>query len=255
MSTQPPHHVSIFGFRISQSLSRRAGDPSGRIMRNEPNSHIPGVPPPPVFAIRTQSTNPEPPTTNYLRETNPISRAPHPAHDQKMRNEPNFVPLATPKMQNEPNLHPANSRNEPNSCISSVPPPQKCETNPIHARQICETNPIYPPRARLHDPNSRNEANSRIPSVPQPPISAKRTQSTGMQKCETNPILVYQVSNHPAHTPYYAKRTQLPHTKCPAAPYFSETNPICWDAKMRNEPNLQSTIYNPIPQSHKAGFE
>ncbi len=136
---------------------------------------------------------------------------------------------------------------------------QICETNPIPAYQvsrqprflrnepnftspttkICETNPIFtqpspnyakrtqfPYRWRLagfprpkyakptqfhkaHNPKMRNEPNSHTPSVPLPPISAKRTQFD------------------PPSSLYFTKRIQFP------PPIYI----------------LQSTIYNPLPQS------
>ncbi len=46
---------------------------------------------------------------------------------------------------------------------------------------------------------------------PQPPKSAKRTQFQPPRTCRR---------------PKNAKRTQVPHSKCPDTPYFSETNPI-----------------------------
>ncbi len=56
--------------------------------RNEPNFRIPGVPPPPNHAKRTQSPN---------------------ADRQKIRNEPNLPhrhPPIDPNMRNEPNFRP-----------------------------------------------------------------------------------------------------------------------------------------------------
>ncbi len=106
MPTQPPHHVSSLAlrisdlsrissvrFRISQSLSRRAGNPSGRIMRNEPNlphAHRPADP-----KKRNEPNSPKP---------TPNRQPP------KKRNKPNVSrggPVEDEKIRNEPNLHPA----------------------------------------------------------------------------------------------------------------------------------------------------
>ena len=65
-------------------------------MRNEPNSHIPTVPPPPISAKRTQSQD-----------------APRP-NAQNEPNLPHHYHPADPNMRNEPNYRLANSRNEPN---------------------------------------------------------------------------------------------------------------------------------------------
>ncbi len=131
-------------------------------MRNEPNYRIPSVPPPHIHAKRTQfpplppshrpknakgiqSTNYEPPTTNYLCKTNPIYTRPtiknakrtqftvpppHLFHETNpitayqvsrhpifMRNEPNFHHChhpTDPKMQNEPNFACATPAQKPN---------------------------------------------------------------------------------------------------------------------------------------------
>ncbi len=64
-----------------------------------------------------------------------------------------------------------------------------------------------------HDPNMRNEPNSRPPGVQPPPI------------WRNEPNLPHRHRHH-HHAPENAKRTQFPHTKCPANTDFSETNPI-----------------------------
>ncbi len=88
------------------------------IPRNEPNSRIPGVPPPPVSAKRTQFTpTPACPTTQKY-ETNPITRTGDSRTAPTTRNEPNFAcptprqhpkntkrtQFSSPVMQNEPNF-------------------------------------------------------------------------------------------------------------------------------------------------------
>jgi len=176
--TQPPHHVSSFifrisslfrissfGFRISQSLSRRAGDPSGRIIRNEPNSRIRSVPTTPEKAKQTQSTqaqdsiaqnepnlpHPHRPGTPHFVKTNPIhtaERSEVPMHI----GEPNFTPkkLATlaegqSRLVGEPNLFTIHC-----SLFTAF-----YKTNPISnaadlwKTKICETNPIYRPITQL----------------------------------------------------------------------------------------------------------
>ncbi len=184
---------SDFGF--PQSLSRRAGDPSGRIMRNEPN-------PSTGTACRAPKTQNEP---NY-----------HPPPHRKMRNEPNLpLPQPGPRsknakrtqfhppyclmpqfLRNEPNRSPAqppNMRNEPNSPLSQLGPRHKCAK-------------------RTQFPNTQTEANAlcindltkigdsylflTIPTRPTP------------QKCETNPI--YRPATIPLASPCpkNAKRTQ-----------------------------------------------
>ena len=74
MSTKPPHQVSSLAFRIS-GLFRISPDPSGRIMRNEPNL----LPQQPKNAKRTQSQPAA--TPNYAKQTQ--FTTPRPAHDQK----------------------------------------------------------------------------------------------------------------------------------------------------------------------------
>ncbi len=192
---------------------RAPGQNSGfsPIMRNEPNLH--------PFQAHHAGRRPVPTCrgTQFQPAQQPI------ANRQKLllRNEPNLpLPQTSPRSK---------KRNEPNFSLPSAPPPQKYETNPISAQthhpptQKCETNPIHRP-TRL--------------------LPTRRTH----QKCQTNPILVYQVSHHP---PVSAKRTQ-----------FHKAH----HQKTRNEPNLRpappfllSPLYfllsrgqQPAPRSHKS---
>ena len=73
------------------------------------------------------------------------------------------------------------------------------------------------PNSAPQDANAQNEPNL-------PPRSPRPTP-----KMRNEPNL------QPGHTPKRAKRTQLPHTNCPTAPCFCETNPIS---------NHQYTFYN-----------
>ncbi len=158
-----------------------------------------------------------PPPSPQLYETNPICPHNRPAHDPKMRNEPNFIPPAPRIMRNEPNLpyyhHPnnQNTQNEPNLHPAHD---QKCETNPIKTTPATGGPPLYlTPTEVGNPPNSQNIRNE--PNLPSP-------------------------------RPKYAKRTQSGYPQCPAAPCFSETNPIpTYQVPRRplfqqNEPNFHT---------------
>ncbi len=105
----------------------RPHDPN---MRNEPNSRIPGVPPLPISAKRTQSPDTQ-------AKAKPL------CINDLTKIGDSYLFLTIRRL-----AHDQNTRNKPNSPVPSVPPPQKCETNPIYpaatipTTQICETNPI-----------------------------------------------------------------------------------------------------------------
>ncbi len=108
-------------------------------------------------------------------------------------------------LQNEANLH---------------PPARKCAKR----TQFC--------------PGPRPELTKRTQSQPGPqaqqPKNAKRTQFPPPQKCETNPIPVYQVSYHPL----FQRNEPNPSHDGPVEDEKYETNPIPGAAISRNEPNL-----------------
>ncbi len=131
MPNQQPHHVSRLAFRISCLFRissfgfRISPDPSGRIMRNEPNlpAHRP------KSAKRTQFPHTKgPPTPNFC-ETNPISTP--------QKNETNPIPtyrcclagFSSPKYAKRtqftvPPAFPPTQKNETNP-ISGPPPPRR----------------------------------------------------------------------------------------------------------------------------------
>ncbi len=181
MPTPPPHHVSTLAFRISglfriSSLGFRISpDPSGRIMRNEPN--------------------PIPRASRRLSQHQNAKRTQSPnANRQRIRNEPNL-----------PHRHPPidpNMRNEPNSRIPSVPhPPKNTKRTQFATRpypQKRKTNPIRVPTASRHLLFQRNEPN---PSRGGPKSRdlfnhhrRRRFQTSNFrphpQICKTNPISV-----------------------------------------------------------------
>ena len=153
-------------------------------------------------------------------------------------------------------------RNEPNLPHALHPPTQKCETNPIPVRArsrragmppLRETNPICriaailptnPPRIIRNEPNSRTGT---VPARRDAPITRNK------------PNLPHR--HHPANqsTPNYAKRTQSGYPQRPAAPYFSETNPISpvpisapfrpCHAAHRSVPTCQETQFAPCTPS------
>ena len=150
MPSQHPHHVSSLEFRISclfriSSLGFRISpDPSGCIMRNEPNL----LPRPPRLCETNPISSGQPPKANsYFYETNPI-----------------WVPTASRTTQIR--------ETNPISATADLWKPKKCETNPIYA---------YPSLA--HDPNSRNEPNPSTPSTRPHTNYAKRTQFQPRQTC------------------------------------------------------------------------
>ena len=128
---------------------------------------------------------------------------------------------------------PVGARNETNP-ISARPTTQIRETNPISPAaglwktKKYETNPIY--RAG-HDPKIRNKPN----------LPSRHPATT--PKNETNPIYPYpslpnnqKIRNEP----------NLPHHHRPAAPYFSETNPIATAADLwRTKKCETNPIYEP----------
>jgi len=84
------------------------------------------------------------------------------------------------------------------------------------------------------------------PTVPPPRISSKRTQfaptttPSTCEKCKTNPIPIYHVSNHPLflrNEPNLPPRPPAPHQKCETNPISSPLLPRA--SILRNEPNLR----------------
>ena len=117
--------------------------------------------------------------TTQKCETNPISRAPHPANRQKTRNEPNLTPAQDLIMQNEPNLLPQPPGPQPKNTKrtqlpyrwrlagSSSPPIMRNEPNLSPPRwpkvsPDLSGNPIYPWRLThcAKHPSSRSETRS-----------------------------------------------------------------------------------------------
>ncbi len=85
--------------------------------------------------------------------------------------------------------------------------------------------------------SDRTRAAFRRPELAEGPSPEFWILTSGFSpKCETNPI-------SQGKQPKYAKRTQFPHTKCPANPAFCETNPIY-------RPGVPPASF-PIPQLHE----
>ncbi len=126
------------------------------------------------------------------------------------------------------------------------PAPQKCKTNPI------------PPRPTTKKRKTNPICRSAAIRPPKPPRIMQNEPNFRPRLCETNPIPVYQVSNHPAcptknakrtrfrpgPRPKNGKRTQFPVGARHAVPLQCETNPIpAYQPSgrptfMRNEPNF-----------------
>ncbi len=133
--------------------------------------------PRPKNAKRTQSR----PTAPYFHETNPISSAPSPPHDEKIRNEPNLIPAPPP--------HNPNMQNEPNFRRDHRPTTQKRETNPISAtpdlwrtkksKRTQSHPPLVPHASCLVPQKTRNEPNLsyrwRLAGFPNPQQTSDRT--------------------------------------------------------------------------------
>ena len=136
--------------------------------------------PRPKNAKRTQSR----PTAPYFHETNPISSAPSPPHDEKIRNEPNLIPAPPP--------HNPNMQNEPNFRRDHRPTTQKRETNPISAtpdlwrtkksKRTQSHPPLVPHASCLVPQKTRNEPNS-CPA----PQKRRRLRDMQIQKHRTSP--------------------------------------------------------------------
>ena len=213
MPTRPPHHVSSLTFRISCLFRissfgfRISPDPSGRIMRNEPNlpyhrptqdrneqnepnypyGHGPGAPGCPYYAKRTQFTPTPAWPTSQIYETNPICPITTIPPRQEMRNEtpsdrtpaPGGPPMVNPHFQCGTPHDPKNAKR-----TQSTPTPAWPKT------QIRETNPICHPDSFAAPPFPQNEPNSRTPAVPTHPIMRNEPNLTRptAKKSETNPI-------------------------------------------------------------------
>ncbi len=111
---------------------------------------------------------------------------------------------------------------------------------------LVQTNPIYPYPSLAHDPNMRNEPN--FPRHGQP-LKAKSQQLFA----QTNPIMQNEPNlplPQPGPRSKYAKRTQLPHTRCPAPPYLCETNPI-YPGTAKSQPPIANSYLYKRTQSHK----
>ncbi len=181
-------------YRPSDSRSRPSRAHPTTASRFEPDIRIsdlfPTVPPPSCHAgRRSVKVYPRAPCIcrGANRKTNPIS-APHPS-PPLAEGQSKFIP-ARRGFIGEPNLGTAG--------VSPAFPP------PGHTRN-------YPKRTQL----SRRTTN---------PRTANHQLRTLL--CETDPISGIAAILPAKPTPIYAKQTQFPHTKCPAAPYLCETNPI-----------------------------
>ena len=120
--------------------------------------------------------------------------------------------------RNEPNFTPANLRNEPNS-PARLRRPRLFAVLSLSKGQICETNPKQNARHRRATPIF-------------------------------NPGLSAGVLPRPKN----AKRTQFPHTKCPAAPCFSETNPIYPCPSVAHDQKCETNPISPRPQIGQGSF-
>ena len=106
--------------------------------------------------------------------------------EAEQRRKPNLTPAHDQNMRNEPNFHPGGRVEN-----------QKCETNPIYPYahgmpcpiyakrtqfatpppRLCKTNPIYPVIYNLQYTLYNPKAQSRVPHAPPNTKNAKRTQS------------------------------------------------------------------------------
>ncbi len=143
--TQFPYRPHLAGFptphcaKQTQFHKANCQNPTANSqkMRNEPNSRIPTVPPPPISAKRTQSL-----PGNYAKQTQstvpPASRCPR--STQMRKTNPISIPPAPLMVENEPNL-PSRQPNHP---------------------PLCKTNPIYHTTTL---PIMRNKPNRRPPTI------------------------------------------------------------------------------------------
>ena len=152
--------------------------------QNEPNSHIPSVPPPPISAKRTQFA-----PTLTIPHTKKSKRTQfHQANSQSpkakscfSRNEPNFTRGGPMEDQN--------MRNKPNSASpTSLATPHFTKRTQFTTQPGNLTYGHDPPVADA--PNAQNEPNSARPTANRQPQKAKI--------CETNPIPAQQ---HPTPLP------------------------------------------------------
>ncbi len=269
MPTKKESHAKRASISLTPRFHRR-GTPAPpafpTTQKNETNPIPPSQPPTakkcetnpicphghPDYAKRTQSTVParDPkirnkpnlplharPTTK-MRKTNPIPvplASPRHYDPQKMRNQPN-PRLEPPNLQstiyNLQSLPSPNMRNEPNSRISSVPPP------PVSAKQTQFTPPPPSPQPKYAKRTQFRPANSQQPTTKKyetNPISSPlvpHAYSLVPRFHETNPIS--GPKNEILRTKDYMLKTA-----------FNKTNPI-----YRTIYNPQYTIYNPLAQSH-----
>ena len=114
--------VALCFDKVYQSLSKfipthrdRAGNPSGRIMRNEPNLRLPQPGPRSKYAKRTQFSFTNCPTTPQKCKTNPTSAA----------------------------GYPKNAKRTQFTFTDTLPARQICETNPIPARQTANRQKLF----------------------------------------------------------------------------------------------------------------
>ncbi len=210
MPTQPPHHVPSqesqnpdFGFARHARSCETNPIPQGRQ---------------PEYAKRTQSTNHELPTTNYLCETNPIPEYQVSRYPIFIRNEPNFhhPPILPRWLKVSPGAPgnpipappPPNMRNRPNSTARTpaIFPPAH------YAKQAQFTPPIP------HCAKQTQSPPGQLPTAKsQQPETAKRTQllhhfSTYHPPLwKTNPIPQGQLPKANTQQPKNAKRTQFPY--------------------------------------------
>ena len=183
MPTKPPHHVSSFIFRISSLGFRISPDPSGRIMRNEPNS--------------TPANSQSPTAKSCFYKTNPICPTPNRLADPKTRNEPNLPPQppgqhpknakrtqkdnarcnrATPIFN--PHGSGGNAHDTKNAKRTQFTPTpawptiQKCETNPIYRRPTTKMrnkpNLPAPPPSTIYNPLPQSPLRSPLPVIGYP---------------------------------------------------------------------------------------
>ncbi len=269
--TQFPYRWRLAGFPIlhyrKQTQFLRIQRPATPKMRNEPNLTSPTTRkretnPKRIIARRRRASTyitprfhrrgtpacPDQWPTPKKYETNPIPQGQLPkANTQKPKyaKQTQFPPVSNLKSQISPRLHPY-MRNEPNY---QFPPVSSLPFRISDLSRISTFGFRISPRPT---PNSAKQTQSpygHAPGAPGCPCNAKQTQFTApapsCRPCHTRPRPKHDpnVQNEPnlapAQHPECAKRIQFPLTKCPTAPYFSETNPIYTATDLGKLDNMQ----------------